>query len=230
MFDSVGSSNNPSAVRRTTFMVVAIAFHVGLVAWLYPAAKAVAEPAKKAPMTVRFYQPPAPPAPPPPAASRRTTHRKKHHAAVKPHTLAVPKVIPKAQPQADSSAETVNDGVPGGVAGGVKGGLINGVIKGLPNGQFGGTGTSEPPPVILRPGMTAPAEVDPGACQPRYPKPAQLAGIHGTVIAEYTVTRSGQVTDIRISGPPTRCSTTRCAPPCATAGSTRRSTRDSRSR
>ncbi len=46
--------------------------------------------------------------------------------------------------------------------------------------------------------MVVPRELDPEACHPRYPKQAQLAGIHGMVIAEYTVTRDGRATDIRI--------------------------------
>ena len=198
MFESVGSSNNPSAVRRSAFLIVAIAFHLGLIFWLYRAATAVAEQPDKGPVKVVFHAPPPPPPPPPPPASHHTTHHKKHKVVHKTHKLVVPHEIPKEQPKADDNSDNEDQGVEGGVAGGVVGGVVGGVLGGQLGGQLGGTGTGEPPPVFLAPGMTPPKEVDPEACQPRYPKQAQMAGIHGMVIAEYTVTRSGQATNITI--------------------------------
>lgn len=193
MFESVGSSNNPSTIRRSSFIVVAIAFHVGLVVWLYGSARAIAEEPTTPHVTVVFHRSP-PPAPPPPAAARRhESHHEKHEVVHKAYQMVVPKVIPTQLPKADD--DSVDDGVPGGVPGGVKGGVPGGDVTGQLAVQ---SGTGEPAAVYLQPGMIAPKELDPEACHPRYPKQAQIAGIHGMVIAEYTVTRAGRATNIRI--------------------------------
>lgn len=193
MFESVGSSNNPSAFRRSTFIVLAIAFHLGLIFFLWRAGKARAE-VKKAPVAVHFVRaPPPPPPPPPPPASHHAHHHKIHHVVHQTHKLVVPKVIPKDLPKQNQDDSDDDDGVVGGVAGGVVGGVVGGVL----GGQLGGTGTGEPAPVFLGPGMTAPQEIDPDACKPRYPKQARMAGISGLLIVEYTVTREGRATNVQ---------------------------------
>lgn len=101
--------------------------------------------------------------------------------------------------QIDTTAKLLEHSVSPGSSSGSATTAVAAASGGAAGGQ---TARAADAPVFLQAGIKAPQEIDPRACRPQYPKAANDAGITGVVIAEYTVTAKGEVTNVQFKRGP----------------------------
>ena len=151
---------------------------------------------------------PLPPPPPPPAGNVRAIRRPK--ALLKSSKLYAPRVIPKhiLDVRDLPSAPQITSGVPGGVRGGIPGGQLGGVIGGI----LGEIGHVTPAPPIPKPplhrgpyrvgGKVRPPQLI-RQVEPIYPVIAKQVRVHGDVVIDCVIDKSGDVNEMKVvSGNP----------------------------
>lgn len=133
-----------------------------------------------------------PPAPPPPAEPAQSDPQPVQQTPVEPVT---PTIVPFEVPDIPVTPVTGGEtgaGERGGEPGGVEGGTPGGVVGGEPGGMLGGGGTGQGDgPLVVGGDVKAPVTIR--RVDPEYPRPAQLAGIQGTVVMRCVIDRQGRI-------------------------------------
>lgn len=205
MFDLITESQErPLRERSVPSKIVAIVFHVIVIAIVLavPLFEVVTALPPVVPTMMAFVaaQPAAPPPPPPPpapavAAAARPPSEPPRTAG----TFAAPIEAPsEIQPERSTAREEAPAGVIGGVEGGVPGGVVGGVVGGIVS-----PAPPPPPPPLVARGpvriggqITAPSLLH--RVEPVYPDVAAQAHLTGIVILEATVKTDGCVESVKV--------------------------------